>query len=190
MSVQLPHYRFSVDDYERMGEVGILRVEDRAELIYGEIVEMAAMGGPHVVCLSRLTRAATRQTGDDLYIQIQCPIRMPDLRSEPEPDLAVVRVEYNDARPPEAEDVLLAGEVSDSTLAYDRTVKLPLYAAAGIPEAWLFNLVAHRIERHTDPQPDGYRTVAYAERGQRLASTVLPDFVFDADELPGVNPPR
>ncbi len=62
-------------------------------------------------------------------------------------------------------------------------VKLPLYATAGIPEAWLFNLVAVRIERHTDPHPDGYRTVAYAERGQRLASTVLPDLVFDTDEL-------
>lgn len=190
MAIQRPHHRFSVDDYERMVEVGILHEDHRVELIYGEIVEMSAMGGPHIVCLSRLNRAAMRQTGEDVYVQIQCPIRIPNQRSEPEPDLALVRVEYNEEKPPEVSDVLLVGEVSDSTLTYDRNVKLPLYAAAGIPESWLFNLVAGRIERHTDPQPDGYRTVAYAEKGQRLASTVLPDLTFDADEILGLKPRR
>ncbi len=177
-------YLFSVDEYERMGEVGILGEDDRVELIYGEIEFMSPIGGPHVSCLNRSNRAVTRQIdGDTYFVQIQCPIRIPNKRSEPQPDLAIVRVGYDERRVPDASDVRLVVEVSDSSLEFDRSVKLPLYAAAGIPEAWLFNLGAKRIERHTDPQPDGYRSVAYAERGQRLASTVLPDVVFNADEL-------
>lgn len=183
MSISLDRYRFSVDDYERMGEVGILGEDPRVELIHGEIVQMSPMYAPHISCLNRLNRSATSQTSRDYYVQIQCPIRIPSLRSEPEPDLAILRATYNEGKAPEVPDILLVGEISDSTLETDRRVKLPLYAAAGIPEAWLFNLVAVRIERHTDPQPDGYRTVAYAERGQRLASTVLLDLVFDTDEL-------
>jgi len=186
-----PRYRFSVDDYERMGEVGILGEDDRVELIYGEIEYMSPIGGPHLTSVNRANRALTRQTdGAEYYVQVQGSIRIPDQRSEPQPDLAILRVGYNEWKPADAKDVVLVIEVSDTTLDYDRGVKLPLYAAAGIPEAWLFNLGAKRIERHTDPRADGYRTVAYAERGQRLASTMLPNLVFDTDELLAVNPPR
>ena len=183
MSISLDRYLFSVDDYERMGEVGILKEDPRVELIHGEIVQMSPMYGPHISCLNRLIRSATSQTNRDYYVQIQCPIRIPSLRSEPEPVLVILQATYDEGKVPEVPDILLVGEISDSTLETDRRVKLPLYAAAGIPEAWLFNLVAVRIERHTDPQPVGYRTVAYAESGQQLASTVLPDLVFDTDEL-------
>lgn len=183
MSISLDRYRFSVEDYERMGEVGILGEDPRVELIHGEIVRMSPMHPPRISCLNRLTRSATRQTSNDYYVQIQCPIRIPSLRSEPEPDLVIPRASYDEGKAPEIPDILLVGEVSDATLETDRRVKLPLYAAAGIPEAWLFNLVAARIERHTDPQPDGYRTVAYAEPGQRLESTAIPGLDFDTDEL-------
>ncbi len=190
-AVQITRHLFTADEYQRMGEVGIFHEDDRVELIHGEIVEMSPIGGTHVVCVNRTTRAAMRQTDEtEFYVSVQNPIRIPNRRSEPQPDLAIVRVGYDEQKLPEASDVVIIVEVSDSTLDYDRSVKLPLYAAAGIPEAWLMNLVRARIERHTDPQPDGYRTIAYAERGQRLASTVLPDFTFDADELLGVNPAR
>lgn len=190
-AVQITRHLFTADEYQRMGEVGIFHEDDRVELIHGAIVEMSPIGGTHVVCVNRTTRAAMRQTKEtEFYVSVQNPIRIPNRRSEPQPDLAIVRVGYDEQKPPEASDVVIIVEVSDSTLDYDRSVKLPLYAAAGIPEAWLMNLVHARIERHTDPQPDGYRTIAYAERGQRLASTVLPDFTFDADELLGVNPAR
>ena len=185
MSVPRPHHRFSVDDYEQMIEVGILREDDRVELIRGEIVEMSPIGGPHNACLNRLIRLSRRQLGDDVYLQIQGPIRLPD-DGEPQPDFAVVQVGFDERRPPTTAFVLLVGEVADSSLEYDRNTKLPLYAAAGIPEAWLFNLVAYRIERHTDPGPSGYRTVVFAEAGQQLASTVLPDLTFDAAELLGL----
>lgn len=191
MVVSQPRHLFSVDEYERMGEAGILGEDDRVELIHGEIVTMSPIGGPHVPCINRSTRALTRQIdGEEYFVQVQCPIRIPRMRSEPQPDLAIVRVGYDERRPPEASEVLLVIEVSDSTLAVDRAVKVPLYAAANIPEAWLFNLPAKRLERHTDPQPGGYRSVAYAERGQRLPSTVLPDVVFDADEILPISPPR
>lgn len=184
-------YLFSVDEYERMGEVGILGEDDRVELIYGEIEFLSPIGGPHLTCVNRATRSLTRQTDGDLhYVQVQGSIRIPGKRSEPQPDLAILRVGYDEWKPVDAADVVFVVEVSDASLEFDRSVKLPLYAAAGIPEAWLFNLGAKRIERHIDPQPDGYRSVASAERGQRLASTVLPDVVFDAGELLDIAPRR
>jgi len=165
-----------VDDYERMLEVGILGEADRVELIHGEIATMSPIGGPHVSFINRTTRSLTRQIdGDEYYVQVQCPIRIPNKRSEPQPDLAIVRVGYDERRPPAASDIPLVIEVPDASLDFYRSVKLPLYASAGIPEAWLFNLGAKRIERHTGPQEDGYRSVAYAERRQRLASTGIPE---------------
>ena len=186
MSVPRPHHRFTVDEYEQMIEVGILEEDDRVELIRGEIVEMSPIGGRHNDCLLLLNRWANRQVGDDVFVQIQGPIRLPE-DGEPQPDLALIRATYERRKPPLATDVILVLEVADSSLEYDRSTKLPLYAEAGIPEAWLFNLVATRIERHTDPASGGYRTVAYAEFGQRLPSTVLPTLVFDARELLGIS---
>jgi Uma2 family endonuclease len=125
-----------------------------------------------------------RSTADDLYVQIQGPIRLPE-DAEPVPDLAIVRVGYDERRPPLAEDVLLVGEVSDSSLVFDRRTKLPLYARAGIREAWIFNLNARRLERYVEPGLAGYQSVAYVEAGQRLKATVLPDLAFATDELFG-----
>jgi Uma2 family endonuclease len=188
MAVSRPHHRFTVDEYERMGEVGILREDDRVELIRGEIVQMSPIGARHVACLRGANRACYRQLGDDVFIHVQDPIRLPQ-DGEPQPDLALVRPTYDQARVPSAGDVFLVVEVADPSLEYDRGVKLPLYAEAGIPEAWLFNLIANRIERHTDPGAGGYRTVVFAEEGQLLPSTVLPVLVFDASELLGLQRP-
>ena len=146
---------------------------------------MSPIGGSHNMCLNRINRSAHRQVGDEVYVQIQGPIRLPD-DSEPQSDVAIIRSGFDERRPPTTEYVILVGEVADSSLESDRSIKLPLYAQAGIPEAWRFNLVAYRIERHTEPGPDGYLTVAFAEAGQQLASTVLPDLAFDAAELLGL----
>jgi Uma2 family endonuclease len=189
MSVPRPHHRFTVDEYERMAEVGILGEDDRVELIWGEIVEMSPIGARHVACLRQTSRACHRQLGDDVFIHVQDPIRLLH-DGEPQPDLSLIRVTYDQARVPAASDVYLVVEVADSSLEYDRSVKLPLYAASGIPEAWLFNLIANRLERHTDPAPGGYQIVAFAEGGQQLPSTVLPDLIFDASELLGLQRPQ
>ena len=103
--------------------------------------------------------------------------------SEPQPDLAVVRHGGYMNALPTASDVLLVIEVSDSTLVYDRDVKFPLYAAAGIPEAWLVDLAAGRIERHTEPGPAGYRTTIRAERSDTIVSTTIPALAIPVDAV-------
>ena len=185
MTVVRRHYRFTVADFVRLHEIRIFDEDDRVELIDGRVIELHPMSGPHVWTSGLVNRQVCRQTDDDLLVSINNPVvlRFDSLSLA---DLTLVRSPYNPAGLPTAVDVVLVGEIADLSLEYDRDAKLPLYAAAGIPEAWLFNLVAYRIERHSDPGPDGYRTVAFAEAGQQLASTVLPNLTFDAAELLGV----
>jgi Uma2 family endonuclease len=174
---------FTIDEYERMGEIGILGEDDRVELIEGEIVEMAAKGDAHVRCLMRCVRHFGQQTGGDLWLAVQDPVRLGP-RLKPEPDLLVCRTSAGAIMVvPEARNTLLVVEVADSSLHYDRTTKLPLYSKARIPEAWLFDLVNKQIERHTEPGPAGYRLIAVAHRGESLASTVLPGLTVEADAL-------
>jgi Uma2 family endonuclease len=172
--------RFTLDEYHRMGEVGILHEDDRVELIRGELIEMSAMNGAHVECVRALTLLLVQQVGKGVWVHVQLPIILPN-DSEPEPDFSLVRAGYGRREVPEAADVLLVIEVADSSLTYDRTTKLPLYAAAGIPEAWIFDITGDRVERYTDPGADGYREVATAGRGQELVSTVLPTVVLSID---------
>ena len=185
MSVPRPHHRFTVDEYEEMIRVGILKEDDHVELIRGEIVEMSPIGGRHIACVARSTSILARQTGPEVWVSAQSSIRLPE-DGEPMPDIVLLRSTYNDPKPPVPDDVYLVIEVAETSPEYHRGVKLALYAEAGIPEAWLFNLIANRIERHTDPGPGGYRTVAFAESGQQLPSTVLPDLILDANELLGL----
>ena len=172
----------SIDEYLRMAEVGILAEGERVELIRGEIVQMFPIGVPHVEGVNELARRLYRQTGDDVVIQVQNPIVLPS-GSVPQPDLSLIRADYQRGRLPHAADVLLVIEVGDTSAFHDRTVKLPLYAAAGIPEAWLFDLNARRLERQTDPGPDGYQQIALAGQGKSLPSTVLPTVTLSNDDV-------
>jgi Uma2 family endonuclease len=175
--------RFTVDDYERMAEAGILAEDDRVELIAGEIVEMSPIGGRHVGCVNVLADLLWDVVGREALISVQNPIRL-SADGEPQPDIALLRRGAPRAVPT-PEDVLLVIEVADSSRDYDRTVKLPLYAAAGIEETWLVDLVAEVVERHTDPHDGVYRRVASARRGESLSSTVLPAVVLAVDAILG-----
>jgi Uma2 family endonuclease len=176
--------RFTVHDYHRMGEAGILHEDDRVELIEGEIVEMAAIGTRHFVCVNQLNRLLVRGVGDEAIVSVQNPVRL-DEHTEPQPDLTVLRVrDYRESLPMPG-DVLLLIEVSDTTLAYDRGVKLPLYARAGILEVWIVDLAGEVIERHTGPSADGYRSFERARRGKKIESAVLPGLAFLADAVFG-----
>ena len=181
MATQMSRRRFTVTDYERMAEAGIFRPDERVELIAGEIIEMAAIGIRHAQCVTRLTRLLVRNLSDDFQVSPQNPIRLSD-DSEPQPDLVVQRDRQYDTTP-SAPDILFVVEVSDTTREYDRGTKMPLYAAAGIAEAWIIDLIAERIERYTEPQDGRYRVVVFANRGESLASTTVPALVMDADAI-------
>jgi Uma2 family endonuclease len=177
---------FTVHDYHRMAEAGILHEDDRVELIEGEIVEMAPIGSRHHACVMRLDELLRRSEGQGYIVSVQGPIRL-DEDAEPQPDLALLRRRKNfyAAGHPTPEDVLLVMEVSDTSRSYDRNVKLPLYARAGIPEVWIVDLVEDVIERHTDPAQEGYRRLERARRGETLQSEALPALVLPVDAVLG-----
>ncbi|HET9361744.1 MAG TPA: Uma2 family endonuclease, partial [Vicinamibacterales bacterium] len=130
--------RFTADEYQRMGQVGILSEGDRVELIDGEIVVMTAMGPRHNASVSAATRALVRAAHDDAIVLPQGSVRL-DLYYEPEPDLVLLRprADFYASRHAGPADILLIIEIADSSLEYDRDVKAPVYAAAGIQEYWL-----------------------------------------------------
>lgn len=182
MAVAVARRYFTVVDYERMFEAGILGEDDHVELVAGEIVEMSPIGPGHATTVRTLDNLLHLSVGESAIVSIQSPIRIePD--SEPEPDVAILRRgNYREAHPTPA-DVLLLIEVADSSLRLDRRKKLPVYAAAGIAESWLVDLVSETIERHTEPKDGHYQQVATARRGESLASTVLPEITLAVDTV-------
>ncbi len=175
---------FTVQEFHRMGEAGILHEDDRVELIGGEIVQMAAIGTRHFTCVNALTRLLVRAVGDEAIVSVQNPVRL-DEHNEPQPDLAVIRARSYRESLPTPEDVLLLIEVSDTTLAYDRNVKLPLYARSGIPEVWIVDLTDETIERHTEPSGNDYRHTEKVRRGETFESAALPGLTLRADIVLG-----
>ena len=176
--------RFTVHDYHRMAEAGILHEDDRVELIEGELSEMTPVGARHANVVRKLNQILSQQINDQFLIDVQNPVRLNE-NSEPEPDLAVIRNrDYRDSLPG-PEDVLFLIEVSDTTLSYDRNVKLPLYARSGIPEVWIFDLTSEIVERHTGPSGDIYRYVERTRRGETASSVTLPDITIGTDAVIG-----
>ena len=182
---------FTHVEYHAMDAAGVFAPDERVQLVAGEIVVMSPMGSRHAEGVGLITDAfatSGRLAGRAL-VRVQLPLVIPDF-SEPEPDfMLLVRRESGYALAhPRPEDVLLLVEVADSTLAYDRRVKLPLYAAAGIPESWLLNLRDDVIEAHADPSPDGYRTVRQYRAGDDIAPAAFPDLVIPASQLIPASP--
>jgi Uma2 family endonuclease len=184
MAVELTHVRFSVGEYHRIAEAGILGEDDRVELIDGELVRMSPVGRVHAATVRRLNRLLAAQAGDLLLVDIQNPLQLSD-DTEPEPDVAVLRyrADFYEAATPAVADTYFLIEVADSSLAYDRQVKIPRYARAGIPEVWLVDLDNRRFERHSNPALEGYRDVVAIGPGQALASTVVSGLVLAADQI-------
>ena len=184
MATEPAHRQFTVDDYHRMADIGILREDDRVELIDGQVVEMSPIGGRYVTCVSRITRLLVSQLTDDAVVNGQSPVRLGKYQ-EPEPDLAVVRNREYGNDLPNADDVFLLMEVSDTSLAYDRGTKLTLYARAGIPEFWLIDLPGEAIERHTNPSGDKYGVAVRAGRGEEIESPGVPGLVINTNDVLG-----
>jgi Uma2 family endonuclease len=185
MAVRQP-YRFTVEDYHRMGEAGILGTDDRVELIEGQIVEMPPIGSPHGGTVNALIHLFSKTVGDRAIVAAQNPVRLSDI-SEPEPDFMLLRPRpdfYRGSHPTPA-DVLLLIEVADTSVEFDRSVKLPLYARTGIPEYWLVDLERGVLDVHRSPAGDRYDEVQELVAGARVAPMSLPDAELDVGEILG-----
>ena len=169
--------KFTREEYHRMGEAGILKPADRVELIRGEIVEMSPIGRRHVAFVDNLNQLLVVALAGRALVSVQNPVVLAD-DTEPQPDLKVLRrrpVPYKD-READAEDTLLLIEVAETSLAYDRSTKLRLYAEAGIPEYWIVDAAAESVEVHRGPHGDSYRDVRrIAGRNATIALEAFPD---------------
>lgn len=184
-----PRHRFTVDEYHRMIEARILTEDDRVELVDGEVLRLSAMGARHGACVGDLTESLAPLVAGRARLRVQLPITIPHY-DEPEPDVVIARIRADRYRRghPKPEDVLLVIEVSDTSLESDLREKLPVYARAGIPEAWIVNLPGRAIERYSDPDPASgvYRAVERFRPGQQIASVVLPSVVIPVAGILGV----
>ncbi len=167
-----------------MAGAGIFAKDTRLELIEGEIVEMSPIGSRHAACVKFLSRFLNAAVGDKALVSTQDPIQLDDY-SEPQPDVALLRLRddfYRHAHPTPM-DVLLIIEVADTTVEYDRLVKVPLYAKAGIKEVWLVNLPGEQIEIYAEPAGGAYQILNQIKRGEEAQAHSIPDLIISADTV-------
>ena len=186
MQVEATRKRFTVDDYYRMAETGILSENDRTELIEGEIIEMSPIGGPHMNAVNRATMIFARGIGDKVVVSVQNPSPM-DRYNEPQPDVVLIRPRegFYGTGKPGPEDVVLLIEVSDTSLRFDRNVKVPIYARNGIREVWVIDLQADAIHAFREPKGNAYASIETKGRNERISPEAFPDFSVNVAELIG-----
>lgn len=185
MSLAIKRHRFTVDQYHRMGEAGIL--DEDVELLGGEIIVREPIGSYHAGTVNRLTRLWTARLGDRAVVQVQNPIELAAEDSEPQPDITVLRprADFYTTAHPRAADVLLVIEVAETTVRLDRSVKVPLYARAGIREAWVVDLTAARVEVHREPTARGYRDVRVLTADAFVVPIAFPDLTIHLVDVLG-----
>lgn len=185
LPVGVKRHRFTVREYHAIADAGLLSEDDRVELIEGEIVDMAPVATRHLACVVTLTHLLIEKSGGRYFVSVQTPVVL-DEDNEPQPDLSLLKTRPDPAGSlPGPGDVLLVVEVSDTTLAYDRDVKLPLYGRSGIPEAWIVDLASRRIEIHSKPSPDGYRATRVVGPDERLRSASVENLELPAADIFG-----
>ncbi|MBI4203087.1 MAG: Uma2 family endonuclease [Chloroflexi bacterium] len=186
MAVERQRRLFSVEEYVKMAEAGILTGDDRVELLEGEIVEMPPIGSPHGGTVGYLHDFFSVRLQGQAIAFSQNSMRLSDL-SMPQPDIALVRWQEDYYRRSHATpaDVYLLIEVGDSTIAFDRQQKTPMYARAGIPEVWLVDLNAQHVEVYRGPTPQGYTDVRILGRGSALTPAAFPDVTLPVNEVLG-----
>ena len=173
---------FTAAEFERMARAGVFEEDERLELIDGDIVVMSPIGPGHGMCIALLNRRLVLGLGDRGLVWLQSSARMA-LRSMPQPDLAILRPRsYRHANPRPA-DILLVVEVADSSLRYDRTRKLALYAAAGVAEYWVVSVDGEWVEVYRSPQGRGYGEACRAGRGETIAPLAFPDVLVSVADI-------
>ena len=186
MSINPVHRRFTVDEYHKMAEAGILGEDDRVELLEGEIVQMSPIGRRHAAHVKRINRIFTRTLGDRAVVGVQDPVRL-DEHSEPQPDVVLLRprADFYEQGHPGPEDVLLLVEVAETSLDADRDYKLPLYARNGIAEVWIVDIAGGVVEVNRRPGPTGYSESVRRSRRESLTVAAFSDTSFPVDEILG-----
>ncbi|MGB3848676.1 MAG: Uma2 family endonuclease [Tunicatimonas sp.] len=175
MTTDVARRLFTINEYHRMAEAGILHEDDRTELIHGEIIYMSPIGNYHAAVVRRLNTLLSPLVAPQAIVDVQNPVKIGD-HSEPEPDIKILpfREDYYAESGVTPQDVLLLIEVSDSTLRYDRNTKLPLYATAGIPEVWIVDVNKQQLEVHRQPNEERYQFMETLTRDDSVTATQLP----------------
>ncbi|HXU90466.1 MAG TPA: Uma2 family endonuclease [Methylomirabilota bacterium] len=184
VDVEVARRLFTVEEYHRMADAGIFGEDERIELIEGEIVKMAPIGPRHAGCVINLTRLFVIHLGNRAIVSPQNPVVILP-RSEPQPDVVLLRpraVSYS-RELPASQDVLLAVEVADTTVRFDRIVKARLYARAGISEFWLCLAADGVVEVYRRPSAGGYADVTQHGPGQAVAPLAFPDVSFAVTDV-------
>jgi Uma2 family endonuclease len=184
------HHAFTVDEWHRMGEVGLFGEEARLELLDGEIIEMAPIGSRHAGTVNRLNELLVTAVDHQAVVAVQNPVFL-DKRSEPQPDIALLarRGDYYTLAHAEPSEILLLIEVSETTLAYDRDRKAPYYAGAGVRECWIVDLTSDTILVCRVPGRGGYEDVQMVRPGDVLAVPGLKGVTVDVSEVFGAPSP-
>ncbi|MGB3508287.1 MAG: Uma2 family endonuclease [Microcoleaceae cyanobacterium] len=186
MSVELLKRQFNVEEYNKMPQAGILKEDERVELIRGEILKMSPVGRHHAACVNRLTRLFSQKLGDRVLVSVQNPVEL-DNYSEPEPDIALLKLkaDFYESGHPQSQDLFLIVEVADSTIKFDHEVKVPLYAENNVIEVWLVDINEECLEVYRQPIGNSYKQVQKLERGENLFVQRFPDINIQVDEILG-----
>lgn len=175
---------WTVEEYHRMIEAGILTLDDRVELLQGQIVRMSPQLPPHASTTQRTVRYLDQLLAERAYLRMQLPVTLKP-NSEPEPDIAIVRFdakEYSD-RHPTPNDIFWMIEVADTSLKDDRTVKAPLYAKAGIAEYWILNVTTREVHVFREPGEDGYAQESVLDETNTLTAIAFPEIAIAFNQL-------
>ena len=179
-------HRITVDEYYRMTEVGLIAPDARVELIEGEIIDMASIGSPHGAVVDILNHALVHAVGDRAIVRVQGPVRL-SRYSEPVPDLAVLKPKergYRAGHPSGLETYLLI-EVSETSLRYDREIKVPLYARHEVPEVWIVNLRHEKIHFYQDLKEGAYSDVSFTSKPGVIELSMLSGVTVNLSEVFG-----
>jgi hypothetical protein len=199
MVVQVDRKRFTTNDFRRMLESGILQEGEPYELLDGEVIRktdypaypfsqatIVGIGKRHAASTKRINAVFADRLRGQAIVGVQDPVHLNEY-SEPQPDISVLKLnpDFYLSAHPKPDEIYLLLEVSDTTLELDRTVKLPLYAKAGICEVWIVNLRDGQVEVYRSPAGDTYSAAQVFSAGQRLTIAGLPEVSITVDEILG-----
>ncbi|MBE9164730.1 Uma2 family endonuclease [Tychonema sp. LEGE 06208] len=169
--------KWTVKEYHKLGKIGFFHPEERVELISGNILKMSAKGTAHTSALGRTDRLFQDLFNNLAWVRVQDPIALDD-NSEPEPDIAVVRIDPLDyaTHHPTPSEVYLIIEVADSSLAYDREIKAKIYARSGIADYWILNVNERQLHVFREPTEDGYQSEIILGESASISPLQFPAF--------------